>query len=353
MSETGGINRPINKSLVGSLSTGDFSHPIITRRKFFLAAIASSLLAHYRGAAAVEAAIPQRILGATGEKVSMIGLGGYHAANPSESETITIIRTAIDEGITFMDNCWDYHGGASESRMGKALRGGYRERVFLMSKIDGRTRRAAAAQIDESLKRLQTDRIDLMQIHEVIRDTDPQACFAKGGAMEAMLEAKRAGKIRYIGFTGHKSPAMHLKMLEVAFQHDFTFDAVQMPLNVMDAHYDSFEHQVLPVLNKHKIAVLGMKPIGCGAIPRSGTVSGPDCLRYALSLPVSVVITGCDSMETFKQALNAARNFKPLSSDERKALLDRTALVAKTGVFELYKSSQFYDGTTHHPEWLG
>jgi aryl-alcohol dehydrogenase-like predicted oxidoreductase len=329
-------------------------HPIITRRKFFLAALASTFLTQTKmGYALGKQGIPLRTLGRTGEKVSMIGLGGYHAAIPSESETISIIRTAIDEGITFMDNCWDYHGGASESRMGKALRGGYRDKVFLMTKIDGRTRKAAARQIDECLKRLQTDRIDLMQIHEVIRDRDPEACFGKGGAMEALFEAKKAGKIRYIGFTGHKSPAIHLKMLEVAFQHDFTFDAVQLPLSVLDAHYDSFEQKVLPVLNKHKIAALAMKTIGCGAIPRSGTVSGPDCLRYALSLPVSVVITGCDSMEILKQAVNVARTFVPLSADERKALLDKTSWVAKSGVFELYKSTQFYDGTTHHPEWLG
>jgi predicted aldo/keto reductase-like oxidoreductase len=333
---------------------GTLERAIISRRGFFLAALASSLLAQTKMAFASESqAIPKRVLGNTGEKVSMIGLGGYHAANPSERETVSIIRTAIDEGITFMDNCWDYHGGASESRMGKALRDGYRDKVFLMSKIDGRTAKAAAAQIDESLRRLETDRIDLMQIHEVIRDTDPKACFAKGGAMEALVAAKRAGKIRYIGFTGHKSPAMHLNMLTVATNNDFTFDAVQMPLNVMDAHYDSFERQVLPVLNKANIGVLGMKPIGCGAIPRSGTVSGPDCLRYALNLPVSVVITGCDSMEILKQALNVARTFKPLTAAERQALLDKTAWAAKTGIFELYKTSQFYDGTTHHPEWLG
>lgn len=327
----------------------------ISRRKFVLAAAVSSLLTgnEFANAANLPGEMPYRLLGKTGEKISIIGLGGYHIGNPDEREGIHLIRTAIDNGINFMDNCWDYHGGESEIRMGKALDNGYRDKAFLMTKIDGRNRKTATEQIDQSLRRLQTDRIDLMQIHEVIRDSDPAACFAPGGAMEALLAAKKAGKIRYIGFTGHKSPAIHLKMLEVAFDHDFHFDAVQMPLNVMDAHYDSFEQKVLPVLTKYKIAALAMKPMAFGAIPRSGIISGADCLRYALSLPVSVVITGCESMDILQQALTVAHNFKPLTKNERQALLDKTVKLAENGALERYKSSTQFDGTTQHPQWLG
>jgi aryl-alcohol dehydrogenase-like predicted oxidoreductase len=205
--------------------------------------------------------IPYRTLGNTGEKVSCIGLGGYHLGMQSdEQESIRIIRTALDEGVNFLDNCWDYNGGESEVRMGKALRDGYRQKVFLMTKIDAQTRKGATRQIDESLRRLQTDRLDLLQFHEVIRDTDPEQIFAPNGGMEAVVEAREKGKVRYIGFTGHKSPEIHLKMLDTAFAHKFALNAVQMPLNLMDAHYDSFEKKVLPVLVEHNIGVLGMKP---------------------------------------------------------------------------------------------
>src|SRR5207248_1960037 len=198
---------------------------------------------------------PFRTLGRTGEKVSAIGLGGWHLGldHVSEQLSFRIVRTAIDRGVTFMDNCWDYNDGASETRMGKALRDGYRQRVFLMTKIDGRTRQLAAKQIDESLARLQTDHVDLMQFHEVVRMEDPDRIFANGGAMEAMLEAKKAGKVRFIGFTGHKDPMIHLHMLEVAATHKFRFDAVQMPLNVMDAHFRSFAQKVVPVLTRDEI----------------------------------------------------------------------------------------------------
>src|SRR5208282_1161897 len=209
--------------------------------------------------------MPYRSLGHTGEKVSLVGLGGYHLARQSDiEESIRIIRTGIDEGINFLDNCWDYNGGESEVRMGKALRDGYRQKVFLMTKIDGRTKTLAAKQIDESLKRLQTDHIDLLQFHEIVRRTDPDPIFASGGALEAVQEAKQAGKLRFIGFTGHKDPSIHLRMLEVAGANKFRFDAVQMPLNVMDAHFRSFEHQVVPVLVKNEIGVLGMKALGFG-----------------------------------------------------------------------------------------
>ena len=238
-----------------------------------------------------------------------------------------------------MDNCWDYNDGDSEVRMGKALRDGYRKKVFLMTKIDGRTKAPAAKQIDESLQRLQTDHVDLMQFHEIIRSEDPDRIFAAGGAMEAMLAAKKAGKIRFIGFTGHKDPSFHLRMLEVASENKFRFDAVQMPLNVMDAHFRSFEHQVLPVLVKNEIGVLGMKSLGFGAIVRSGLVTATECLHYAMNLPTSTVITGIDSMSLVDQAVEAARTFKPMSEKEVSALLARTADAAATGNFELFKTT--------------
>jgi len=284
----------------------------------------------------------------------MVGLGGYHIGKQAdEQESIRIIRGAIDEGIHFLDNCWDYNGGESEVRMGKALRDGYRKRVFLMTKLDGRDRATAAKQIDESLKRLQTDMIDLLQVHEVIRMSDPERVFASRGAMEALFEAKKAGKIRYIGFTGHKSPEIHLKMLDTCFAHNFTPDTVQMPLNVMDAHYDSFEKKVLPVLVKHNIGVLGMKPMGDHFILESHTATPVECLHYAMNLPTSVVIIGIDSMQILEQAVNAARSFRPMNEQQVAAVLAKTAPAAKDGEYEKYKTSTHFDGTTHNPQWLG
>jgi predicted aldo/keto reductase-like oxidoreductase len=255
--------------------------------------------------------------------------------------------------VNFLDNCWDYNDGQSEIRVGKALRDGYRGKAFVMTKIDGRNKQAAATQIDQSLARLQTDRIDLLQFHEVIRMEDPERIFAEGGALEAVLAAKKAGKLRFVGFTGHKSPNVHLHMLEVAAAHGFTFDTVQMPLNVMDAHFESFEKHVLPVLAQRNIGVLGMKPMGDANILRSGIVTPQECLHYAMNLPTSVVITGCDSMPILNQALDAARSFTPMDSRQREALLARTAGVAATGGLELYKTTQSFDGTAANPEWLG
>ena len=299
--------------------------------------------------------IPYRTLGRTGERVSAIGLGGYHLGKPylEESESIRIIRAAIDNGMTFLDNSWDYYDGQSELRMGKALRDGYRQRAFLMTKIDGRDQPTAAQQIDESLRRLQTDRVDLLQHHEVIRMDDADRIFAAGGAMEAALEAKRAGKVRYIGFTGHKSPQIHLKTLATAASHQVRFDTVQMPLNVMDAHYDSFEKKTLPILVKHGIGVLGMKPMGDKVILHSKTATPVECLHYAMNLPTSVVITGCDSIEILRQALDAARSFKPMSTDEVAALLAKTSAAATKGEFEQYKTTHNFDGTYQNPQWLG
>ncbi len=308
---------------------------------------ASALAAEKRGD------VPYRTLGRTGEKVSCIGLGGFHIGNPSEEEGIKIIRTALDSGINFMDNCWDYHDGDSEVRMGKALRDGYREKAFLMTKIDGRNKQAAAKQIDESLQRLQTDHLDLLQMHEIIRFEDPDVIFAPGGAMEALAEAKQAGKIRHIGFTGHKDPQIHLRCIEIAEQHGFTFDTVQMPLNVLDAHFRSFEHKVVPVAVKKNMGILGMKPLAAGNLLKTNTVSAIEALHYAMNLPTSVVITGMESMENLQQALQAARTFKPLSASAVKQLLARTAEAAATGKFEKFKTTSNYDGTAHNPKWLG
>jgi predicted aldo/keto reductase-like oxidoreductase len=282
-------------------------------------------------------------------------LGGYHLGKTKlpEPDAIRIIRKGIDDGINFLDNCWDYNAGESEIRMGRALRDGYRQRAFLMTKIDGRDKKTAARQIVESLRRLETDHIDLLQFHEIIRVNDPDRIFARGGGMEAALEAKKGGKIRYIGFTGHKSPDIHLKMLDTAASHRFRFDTVQMPLNVMDAHYDSFEKKVLPVLARNDIGVLGMKPMGDPFILESKTVTPVECLHYAMHLPTSVVITGCDSMQILEQALNAARSFRPMESSEVQALLAKTAQAAQQGKFELYKTTHHFDGTYQNPQWLG
>ncbi len=327
-------------------------------RRDFLGMTAASLLVAGRLSGATKPdsknGIPYRTLGRTGEKVSLIGLGGYHLGKQGDTEeSIRIIRTGIDEGVNFLDNCWDYNGGESEIRMGKALRDGYRQKAFLMTKIDGRSKTAAATQINESLRRLQTDRIDLLQFHEVIRDSDPDRIFAKGGAMEAALEAQKAGKVRFIGFTGHKSPDVHLKMLATASKHGFTFDSVQMPLNVMDAHFNSFEKKVLPTLTHNGVGVLGMKPMGGPFILESKTVTAVECLQYAMNLPTSVVITGCDSLPILQQTLDAARTFQPMDSSHVAALLAKTAKAAEAGQFELYKTTHHFDGTVANPQWLG
>jgi len=299
--------------------------------------------------------MPMRTLGRTGVKVSLVGLGGWHLGFDfiDEKLSIRIIRHAVDNGINFMDNCWDYHDGASEQRMGKALRDGYRDRVFLMTKIDGRTKQEAAKQLDESLERLQTDHIDLVQHHEILRFEDPHRIFDEQGANAALIEARDAGKIRFIGFTGHKDPRIHLYMLEVAKENGFAFDTVQMPLNVMDAHYRSFEKMVLPELVKQNTGVLGMKALANGTILESKTVTAIECLHYAMNLPTSVVITGCESMENLEQALTAARTFKPMSEEQVKNLLSKTEKAAARGEFELFKTTSIYDGTASHPEWLG
>jgi aryl-alcohol dehydrogenase-like predicted oxidoreductase len=270
-----------------------------------------------------------------------------------EEASIRLVRDAVERGITFVDDCWDYNDGASEKRMGKALQDGYRERVFLMTKIDGRTKKDAAKQLDDSLERLQTDHIDLVQHHEILRFEDPHRIFDEQGANAALIEARDAGKISFIGFTGHKDPRIHLYTLEVAKENGFEFDTVQMPLNVMDAHYRSFERMVLPELVRQNIGVLGMKALANGRILESKTVTAIEGLQYAMNLPVSVVITGCESMENLEQALEAARTFRPMSDEQVKSLLSKTAKAASRGEFELFKTTSVYDGTAAHPEWLG
>lgn len=299
--------------------------------------------------------MPTRSLGKTGERVSALGLGGSHIGQPdlTRREAVRIIRCALDRGLSFMDNSWDYNGGESEVRLGKALKDGYRDKAFVMTKVDGRTQKEARRQINQSLKRLGVDHIDLLQHHEVIRFDDADKIFADDGAMEAFIEARKAGKIRYIGFTGHKDPHVHLYMLGKASERGLRFDTVQMPLNVMDAHFRSFQHHVLPVLVKEKIGVLGMKSMGSGVLLKSKVVTPIECLHYALSLPTSVVITGVDGMKILDQAFEAIRTFRPLSRAQIAALLAKTSNAGANGEYELFKTTSHFDSTAQNPEWLG
>jgi len=301
-----------------------------------------------------------RQLGTTGEIVSAIGLGGGHIGGQKEAaEGIRLTRAAIDRGITFMDNCWDYSDGLAEVRMGQALRDGNRQKVLLMTKMDGRTADAYNKQLEQSLGRLQTDMIDLVQFHEVIRMEDPDRIFSIGGAIEAAVAARKAGKIRYIGFTGHKDPAVHLRMLEVAEKHSFHFDTVQMPINAMDAHFRSFTREVMPVAVKQGIGVLAMKTMGGGGgstggiILQSKTVQPAQALEYALTQPVSVAIIGIDSTRILDQTIEVTRNFKPMTEAEIKNLLDRTRTAASDGKYEVFKTTDRFDATAHNPAWLG
>ena len=297
-----------------------------------------------------------RKLGTTGETVSAIGLGGSHIGKPklTEADSIKLIHEALDRGITFLDNSWDYNEGQSELRMGKALaEGGYRQKAFLMTKLDGRTKEAASNQLDDSLKRLKTDHIDLVQFHEILRFDDPDRVFAEDGALEAVMAAKKAGKLRYIGFTGHKDPRIHLYMLEVARTHGFHFDTVQMPINVMDAHYRSFGQLVAPPAVEQGIGILGMKSLGDTVILKSGTVTAAECLNFSLSLPVSVLITGIDDRRSMDQAFAVAKSFKPMTEPDMTALLAKTESAAAQGKYELFKTTAYFDTTAKHPDFLG
>jgi aryl-alcohol dehydrogenase-like predicted oxidoreductase len=298
----------------------------------------------------------QRSLGNTGQLVSVICMGGAHLGVPKlpAREATRLIHGGIERGITFLDNCWDYHDGESERRMGNALaEGGRRDRVVLMTKFDGRDRRSALLQLDESLRRLRTDRVDLWQLHENIRPDDAERAFAPGGAIEAMIEARRAGKVRFLGFTGHKDPAYHVHMLEVAAAHRFTFDTVQMPINVMDAHFRSFAQRVIPVAQQAGTAVLAMKTFGSGYIIDEHPLDPIEMLHYSLNLPVASVVTGIDSDAILDQAIRAAETFAPLDPERVAAMLAKTEARARSGATERYKTSEEFDGTTQHPEWLG
>jgi aryl-alcohol dehydrogenase-like predicted oxidoreductase len=287
--------------------------------------------------------IPRKPFGRTTEKVSVIGLGGYSLGDaPSLQEAIAIAHEAVDAGVTFFDNAWEYHDGKSEEWMGQALKG-RRDKVFLMTKVctHGRGKDVAMRQLDESLKRLQTDHLDLWQVHECVYDNDPERHFAKGGVIEALDEAKKAGKVRYVGFTGHKHPAIHLKMLS----YNYPFDSVQMPLNPFDATYRSFETKVLPEVNRRGMAGLGMKSLGGNGQPvLKGVVTVEEALRYAMSLPVATTISGIDSLAVLRQNLAIARGFQPLTAEAMEALVRRCAAAAGDGHLEMYKSTMKYDG---------
>ena len=298
-----------------------------------------------------------RRFGRTDEMISAIGMGGFHLGKSvlSDDEALRLVHEGVDRGINFIDNCWDYNEGRSELRVGNALaQGGYRDKVYLMTKIDGRSKQEAARQIDTSLLRMRTDRIDLVQHHEIIRFDDPDRVFAEGGAMEALVEAKAAGKLRHIGFTGHKDPRIHLQMLAVAEEHGFHFDAVQMPLNIMDAHFRSFAHGVLPYLVENGIAALGMKSFGDGVLLKSDAPIRPiEYLHYSLNLPTSVVITGIQNRRDLDQAFEAVRSFQPMDKAAVAELLSRSRPYALEGKYELFKTSATFDGTAKSAEWLG
>ncbi len=334
--------------------------PIPNRREFLQVSAAAGVAAASITAASAQqtgqaqvnsGGIPMRPLGKTGQNVSLICLGGHSATNPmkmSEAASLKLIQRAVDEGITFMDNCWDYHDGEAEERMGKALaEGGRRDKVFLMTKVCGRTARDARSNLEDSLRRLKTDRIDLWQFHEMVYDNDPDWVFAEDGAIHAGLEAVKAGKVRYLGFTGHKDPIIHLKMLGMPYD----WASVQMPLNVMDVHYRSFQKQVLPVLLQRNIGVLAMKSLGGdGSIVSKAGIPVEVALRYVLSLPISTLVSGIDSEKVLDQNLKIVREFQPMTEQERAAIEKQTLAMAGDGRFELFKSSKKYDGPVHRKQ---
>jgi predicted aldo/keto reductase-like oxidoreductase len=322
---------------------------------------AAARIPRVTGAGALRGEMLYRDLGATGVQVSVIGLGGSHLGQPqvTDEEAVRLIHEGLDRGINFLDNAWDYNEGRSEERVGKALaQGGYRQKAFVMTKIDGRTKESAANQIDDSLRRLKVDHIDLLQHHEVLRYDDPDRIFDQGGAMEAVVAARQAGKIRFIGFTGHKDPHIHLSMLEVARSNGFHFDTVQMPINIMDAHFRSFAQLVVPEALRQRIAVLGMKCFGSGVLMKSsiltgGAVTPIDCLHYSLNVPVSVQITGINSQMLLDQAFAAVKSFRPMNEAEVAGLIATSEQDATNGTYELFKTTSHFDSTARHPDWLG
>lgn len=329
-----------------------------TRREFLQqaagAATAAALAERVLTGTAIASSngIPTRELGRTGERVSILCLGGWHAgAAEDDADAVRLVHAAIDEGITFMDNAWEYHEGRAEQLMGQALaQDGYRQKAFLMTKNCSRDYEGSKENLEDSLRRLRTDVIDLWQFHELIYDNDPEWVFEKG-AMKAALEAQKAGKVRYIGFTGHKDPRIHLQMLE----KPFAWDTAQMPINVADAHYRSFQNDVVPVCLKKKVAVIGMKALGGGG--RGGSVftsrtdlTPAECYRYALSQPVASQVVGLTSLDQLKQAVAVARDFEPMGEPEKQALLDRVAPEAGDGRHEMFKSTQAFDGAVHRAQ---
>ncbi len=331
------------------------TEPGTSRREFIQAGalgLATAALAT-PGAAAAQATnsagIPLRPLGRTGENVTMICLGGYHSSvHQDENDSIHLIQRAIDLGITFLDNAWDYHNGGAEERMGKALaQGGRRDKVFLMTKCCGRTAKDAQSNLEDSLRRLRTDHLDLWQFHEIVYDNDPDWIFDQGGAIEFAVKAKEQGKIRFLGFTGHKDPSIHLKMLE----KPYPWATVQMPLNVMDSQFRSFQHKVLPVLNERGIGPIGMKSLGgTGKIISEGVITIEEALRYVFSLPIATLVSGIDSDKVLDQNLKIVRDFKPLTADERTAVENKVRSCAGDGRFELFKSSKVFDGPYHRKQ---
>ena len=303
----------------------------------------STAIAQENPPATKTGSVPRRAFGRTGVQVSILGVGGHtFATAKTEAEGIQIIHEALEAGVNFMDNAWEYHDGRSEEWMGKALKG-RREKAFLMSKVctHGRDAKVAMQQLEESLRRLQTDHMDLWQVHEVIYDNDPDLHFAKGGVMEAIAQAKQQGKVRFVGFTGHKDPAIHLKMLA----QDFPFDACQMPLGVFDATFRSFEQKVLPELNRRGIAPIGMKSLnGTADAVKKGVLTAREALTYVMSLPVATLVSGMDSLEVLRKNLEIARTFTPMKAEAMQALRDRCATHAADGRFELYKTSKRFDG---------
>lgn len=297
-------------------------------------------------------AMTYRELGTTGATVSAIGLGGFHLGLPEDPGVAReMVRRAVDGGITFMDNCWDYHLGESEVRMGKGLRDGLREQVFLMTKLDSHSRDGALRQFEQSCDRLETNWIDLLQIHEVIRPEDPATLLRPGGAIETYLELKAQGAVRFIGFTGHKDPSIHRAMIETAEAEGVHFDAVQMPVNAFDANFRSFTNEVLPLCRQYGIGVIGMKPLGAGRLLEAGVLSAPELLRWALSQPVGTVVTGCQSLADVDQAIAVASDFAPLPAEELERMSSVASDSARDGRFEGYKTTHEYDGTLNSPEW--
>ena len=289
------------------------------------------------------AAVPTRPFGRTGIPVSILALGGWHLGLPkTERESTRLVHAAIDGGITFMDNAWDYNEGVSETRMGKALIG-RRDKVFLMTKAcpHGRDARTALRQLEESLRRLKTDYLDLWQLHEVIFEDEPAKYFVPGGAVEALDRAREQGKVRFVGFTGHKDPELHLEMLS----HDYPWDSCQLPLNCFDASFRSFEQRVLPELTRRGIAAIGMKSLGGDArAVKAKAVTAQEAIRYTLSLPIATLVSGIDTMRVLRQNLAIAHGFRPLTSRQRQALVRRVASTSRDGRFELYKISAAFDG---------